>query len=90
MSENLLAPEEIVGQKWTFFTPAGTFSGTVVDVTPLHEEKNKGYGITMVNVTYRPSGAFLHQMQIPECVVYSRHLVASTDYIEPITVKEGE
>lgn len=87
MSETTVNLDELIGEKWSFFTSSGLFSGTITKYTPI---ESGGYGISMKDVIYRPHGSFFTQLNLPDCVVYSRHIVASTICVEPITVREDE
>lgn len=75
-----MSNENILNQRWTFFTAAGTFTGTVKSV----DEVRTGYSYGLEDIIFRPAGDFRTQILIPECAVYSSHIISSTVAIEPV------
>lgn len=73
--------EELLDTRRTIFTASGIFTGLIAEIFDLGD---KGYAYVLENAIYRPTGNIRIQMPLPECVVYSGQITATTFDIEPI------
>jgi len=74
--------EELLNTRRTIFTASGIFTGLIVEIRDMGD---KGYGYSLENVIFRPTGHIRMQVEIPECALYSDHFISTTFDIEPMT-----